>query len=236
MLNKGELNIFLASVDLIKIIESMTKEEVLNKFGNDVARMYKFDQKNPHHCYDLFNHTMHTVDSINKRDLDDEIKEELRVAALFHDVGKPVVAFMKGDTQHFYGHAAKSAEIAYPILLELGYTESESKRLCFFIKHHDDFIGFRPVKEFKGNPTPYNQPANVKTVKALIESKIEKTKELNEYVPTTEDYSILMHLCIADAYAQSELTIQNDNVVDSRKRKINRLKMVANCIRMVNAK
>lgn len=233
MLNKDELNIFLASVDLIKTAESMTKEEVLNKFGNDVAKTYKFSQKNPHHCYDLFIHTMHTVDNINKNNLNETTKGELRIAALFHDVGKPIVAFMKGETQHFYGHAVKSAEIAYPILLELGYTESESKRLCFFIKHHDDFIGFRPEDEFKGNLTPYNQPTNVNTVKALIESKIDEAKELDEYIPTIEDYSILMNLCYADASAQSEITVQNGDVIDSRQRKVDRLKKVADCINYI---
>ena len=233
MMNKIELNDYLASPDLINEIGIISYDEVVALFGFQIARMYKFDQKNPHHCYDLFEHTMHTVDSINKSGLDETTKGELRIAALFHDIGKPNVAFMKGETQHFYGHAVKSAEIAYPILLELGYSESESKRLCFFIKHHDDFIGFRPEDEFKGNLTPYNQPTNVKTVKALIECKIEEAKELDEYVPSIEDYSILMHLCFADASAQSEITIQNGEVVDGRQRKIDRLKNVADCINYI---
>lgn len=234
MLTKSDLNNYLASPNLINEISKISHEEVVDSFGNDVAKMYKFEQKNPHHCYDLFEHTMHTVDGINKSDLNESTKEELRIAALFHDVGKPLVAFMKGETQHFYGHALKSAEIAYPILLELGYTEAESKRLCFFIKHHDDFIGFRPEDEFKGEPTPYNQPTNAKTVKALIESKIDEAKELDEYIPTIEDYSILMHLCYADASAQSEITMQNGEVVDSRQRRVDRLKKVADCINYLN--
>lgn len=230
-INKENIHNLLNSKDLITNMNNLSYDDVLRLFGADVSKMYKFEQRNPHHCYDLFNHTMHTIDNINKSDLDDETKGELRIAALFHDVGKPIVAFMKGETQHFYGHAVKSAEIAYPILLELGYTESEIKRLCFFIKHHDDFIGFRPLNEFKGNPTPYNQPITVNSVKEQIENKIKEAEELNEYIPSLEDYSTLMHLCYADASAQSEITIQNGEVVDGRQRKIERLKQVANAIK-----
>ena len=229
--SKNDIQNFLNSPNLIDAISKFSYKQVVDFFGNDVAKMYKFEQKNPHHCYDLFEHTMHTVDSINKSDLDEKTKDELRIAALFHDVGKPIVAFMKGETQHFYGHAVKSAEIAYPILLELGYTESESKRLCFFIKHHDDFIGFRPTDEFKGDPTPYNQPINANSVKEQIEKKIKEAENLNEYIPSLEDYSVLMHLCYADASAQSEITVQNGEVVDGRQRKIDRLKQVANVIK-----
>ena len=49
--------------------------------------MVAFDQRNPHHCYDLFLHTMHTVAGIKET-----APALLRVAAFFHDIGKPIVA------------------------------------------------------------------------------------------------------------------------------------------------
>lgn len=40
---------------------TLTKDEVKAALGEAVMAMVSFDQRNPHHCYDLFSHCMHTV-------------------------------------------------------------------------------------------------------------------------------------------------------------------------------
>jgi len=63
-----------------------------------------FDQKNEWHIYDVYEHILHVLDGVSKN-------KELRIAALFHDVGKP--RCYKEDEQgvgHFYGHWDESQE------------------------------------------------------------------------------------------------------------------------------
>ncbi len=64
-----------------------------------------FDQNNSEwHIYDVYEHILHVVDGVPK-DL------ELRLAALFHDVGKP--SHYQEDEKgvgHFYGHWETSQE------------------------------------------------------------------------------------------------------------------------------
>ena len=115
--------------------QGKTKEDVRRLLNNTVAQMVKYDQHNPHHCYDLFIHTLRTVDDIGL-----SFSTILRVAAFFHDIGKPSVAFEKQGRLVFYGHAKKSSELAAPILSQLGYSELEKVLICFLISHHDDFI------------------------------------------------------------------------------------------------
>lgn len=110
-----------------------TKDEVSVLIGETAAVMVAFDQRNPHHCYDLFLHTMHTVAGIKET-----APALLRVAAFFHDIGKPIVAMEKQGRLVFYGHAQKSAKVACPILKEMGYSDADIKEICFYIKHHDD--------------------------------------------------------------------------------------------------
>ena len=109
--------------------------DVGKTLGNAVKNMVAFEQRNPHHCYDLFNHSLHTVDGI-----ENTAPALLRVAAFFHDIGKPVVAMEKQGRLVFYGHAQKSAEISAPILADLGYAPDEIDEICFYIAHHDDFV------------------------------------------------------------------------------------------------
>ena len=86
---------------------------VLVQIIPELGPMVGFDQRSPHHAYDIFTHTAHVVGNTPK-DL------TLRWAALLHDVGK-VPSFTTDETGrgHFYGHAQKSAEMADAILLRL---------------------------------------------------------------------------------------------------------------------
>ena len=92
-----------------------SKNEVRALLGEEVAQMVDYDQRNPHHCYDLFLHALHTVQFVGSNS-----PTPLLVAAFFHDIGKPYVAQEKQGRLVFYGHAQKSAEIARPLLHSLG--------------------------------------------------------------------------------------------------------------------
>lgn len=84
--------------------------------GDKTSAMVEFEQRNPHHCYDLMNHVLHTVDEINLKAR--EIKTSvdlLRTAAFFHDIGKPNVAMEKENRLVFYGHVKRLAEISESI-------------------------------------------------------------------------------------------------------------------------
>ena len=79
----------------------------------ELEPMIGFDQRSPHHAYDLFTHTA-AVTAAVPRDL------TMRWAALLHDTGK-ITTFTVDETGrgHFYGHAKDSAEIADRVLRQL---------------------------------------------------------------------------------------------------------------------
>lgn len=131
--------------DVVEYYLSKTPEELERELGPEVARMVGFEQKNAHHCYDLWEHTLRTVEGISPEGLTPEEFKKLRVAAFFHDIGKPDVSKFNEKTgqQVFYGHAMHSVEVAKPILENLGYDEEEIEQLCFYIGHHDDFISYK---------------------------------------------------------------------------------------------
>ncbi len=106
---------------------------ILTQAIPELAPSVGFDQKTPHHAYDVFTHTAHVTEAVSP-DL------ALRWAALLHDVGKPA-AFTQDETGrgHFKGHAPISGQMADEILLRLKAPTALRERVVFLITHHMDY-------------------------------------------------------------------------------------------------
>ena len=89
-----------------------------------------FDQRSPHHAYDLFTHVAYVVEKV-PRDL------TLRWAALLHDIGK-IPTFTRDETGrgHFYGHAQAGARMAAEVLAGLKAPEFLREQVPVLIEKH----------------------------------------------------------------------------------------------------
>lgn len=131
--------------ELCKMLPTLTAEEVV-RFAPifagvipDIRPMMGFDQRSPHHAYDLLTHVAHVVEAVPG-------DVTLRWAALLHDLGK-VTTFTQDETGrgHFYGHAQASADMAEAILLELKAPNALRQRVVQLIAAHM----VRPLPEKK---------------------------------------------------------------------------------------
>ena len=96
----------------------------------ELGPMIGFDQRSPHHVYDVFTHTALVVEAVPP-------VLPLRWAALLHDVGK-VPTFTRDETGrgHFRGHAAVGAEMADVILRRLKAPTNLREQVVFLIEKH----------------------------------------------------------------------------------------------------
>lgn len=96
----------------------------------ELKPMVGFDQKSPHHAYDLYTHTAHVTAGVPAEPV-------LRWAALLHDVGK-IDTFTLDETGrgHFYGHAKASAHRADEILRRLKAPNALREQVVTLIEHH----------------------------------------------------------------------------------------------------
>ena len=100
----------------------------------ELAPMVGFDQRSPHHAFDIYTHTAHVVDSVPP-------ELTLRWAALLHDTGKPATFLPDENGRgHFKGHAQVGAKIADEILQRLKAPTALRERVVFLIKHHMDLL------------------------------------------------------------------------------------------------
>jgi len=100
-----------------------------------------FDQKHPHHIYDVWEHTKKALEKSNN---DLEIRLTL---LLLHDIGKPHSYQEENGIRHFKGHPQKSAKMSREILTRLGYNEKEVKDICYLVENHDNIIDVNQVNE-----------------------------------------------------------------------------------------
>ena len=96
----------------------------------ELGSMIGFDQRSPHHAYDLITHTACVVENTPPA-------LPLRWAALLHDTGK-VPTFTRDETGrgHFYGHAKESAAIADRILRRLKAPTALREETVLLIELH----------------------------------------------------------------------------------------------------
>ena len=97
--------------DSIRMIPNPKNKKTLGEYLFDA---YGVDHDNPHHQLDIFHHMLeaskYASDHAAEKGLDKNLKHLARTAALFHDIGKPVVkSRMKpngkeDDHSHFYNH------------------------------------------------------------------------------------------------------------------------------------
>ena len=89
-----------------------------------------FDQKNPHHAYDVFTHMAKVTGRLPK-------VPELRFAGILHDIGKPRCMTMddKG-VGHFRGHDLESAAMADVILHRLKAPTAFREEVVWLVETH----------------------------------------------------------------------------------------------------
>lgn len=93
-----------------------------------------FEQKNRHHIYDVYTHILKAL-------AESTPEPTIRLALLFHDIGKPVVAhFDENGEQHFYSHPKISAEMTDEIMTRLRFDNETRNKVVTLVKFHDSPI------------------------------------------------------------------------------------------------
>lgn len=134
-----EFNKILLSENVLYGIELLKISGLMDYIIPEFIDTYDFDQKNPHHEYDVWAHSVITMRHIATHNCtcESNIVLELRLAALLHDIGKPSTFTLDDNgVGHFYGHEARSAEMAEEILTRLKYSNKVIDKVVKLIRYH----------------------------------------------------------------------------------------------------
>lgn len=125
-------------VELTKLLCGDNVAEVLLSYPDvlgavipEIMPCVGFDQKNHHHCYDVWEHIVRSVENVPPA-------PALRWAMLLHDMGKPAVFSLDDEgVGHFYGHGKISTEIATDVAHRLKFPNELKHTVVTLVDYHD---------------------------------------------------------------------------------------------------
>lgn len=106
-------------------------EEKIFQIIPELRNCKYFCQNNIWHIYDVYEHILHVVDGVPNNIV-------LRLAALFHDIGKPL-AYQEDENGigHFHGHWNKSNEIFENFATKYNLEKNTKTIISNLILYHD---------------------------------------------------------------------------------------------------
>lgn len=128
--------------ELTKLVVSPHPENFKIAYETGITRIIlpefdacmKTEQNNPHHCYSVGEHILKSMQEISP----DKI---LRLAMLFHDIGKPLTQTVdENGIHHFHGHPAVSEKIAGSVLKRLKFDNHTISMVTGLVKYHDQKV------------------------------------------------------------------------------------------------
>ena len=164
--------------DNIKNTLTLMKDTgVLELIIPEFKATYDFNQCNPHHNLDLFNHIINVVSKV-PADL------ELRYSALLHDIAKPVVqTFDEKGIAHYKTHEIVGADMARDILTRMKLPVKLIDTVVEIIKKH--MILYKDITDKKFNKLLSEMGYD--NLWRLIEHSIADNSSKNNEVVSTEN-------------------------------------------------
>ena len=106
-------------------------KDVIAVFIPQIEGVFDFEQHSKYHIYDVWRHSICTLSHTKP-------KLHLRLAALFHDIGKKdCFSLDENGEGHFYSHAKKSIKHARDILNSLRCDNATKHNVLKLIEYHD---------------------------------------------------------------------------------------------------
>ena len=136
---RDELNKTLLASGASLGLEKMRASGLLEKFAPELSAMHGVAQ-NRWHAFDVWNHTLAAVSHLSP-----DADLCLRLAALFHDIGKPRTRTVDRDGEaHFYDHEHVGAAMTRDVMTRLRYSTDEIGRVASLVGLHMRYGAYQP--------------------------------------------------------------------------------------------
>ena len=112
-------------------IELLRELSLLKYIVPELEEGYKLSQ-NKHHIYECYDHYLRSLNFAAKKNFNMSV----RLAALFHDIGKPRTKRGQGPDATFYGHEIVGTKMTAQILNRLKFPKKEIEKITKLVRYH----------------------------------------------------------------------------------------------------
>ena len=133
---REEFNGILISDNPFRGIELLRKTGILALIMPELMQGFGVAQ-NRFHKYDVYYHILHTIQAVEPLETE-ELTLLVRLAALFHDIAKPMVQkkVSKQEEPVYYNHEVVGANVAKKIMKRLKYSNAEIDFVALLVRQH----------------------------------------------------------------------------------------------------
>ncbi len=175
-------------------IDLMRRTGLLKIFMPELIEGYGVEQK-VYHSDDVYHHCLKTCDVAPDR---------IKLAALFHDIGKPRHDMGNG---HFYGHDSEGAQMTEKIMKRMKFSKSEIKKTSALVQNHMFYF-------------PYYDEETTNEDRQKIKDKEWSDSAVRRFIQRVgeENLEDLFALRIADATANPKSVFKPEEIIELQKR------------------
>ena len=189
---------------LVETLLKMLDDGVLEKvfpFVKEIKRI----PKNSHHHLDLIHHSIETVKNIETNN------PILKLAAFYHDIGKPATWTIEPKGRHrFIGHDLKGAQIVKKELEELKFSNKQISYIQDMVKYHIYPASLINCADNKKAYARFVRRLGVNTPDVIKLSKADRLSALGEDVTKEMVEKSLLHLENLQKYYDDVKDIANN--------------------------
>jgi len=207
--------------EIIKIFEGdFINQTLLKMFDDEVLELVfpfvkeiKKIPSNTHHHLDLVHHSIETVNQIKTKN------PILKIAAFYHDIGKPSTWTIEESGRHrFIGHDIKGATIAIKELENLKFSNKQINYICKMIKYHIYPASLINSADNKKAFARFVRKLGIDTLDVIALCRADRLSALGEAVTKDMIEKSLNHLVELEKYYDSVKDLANSpkSLLDGR--------------------
>jgi len=128
---RDELEKIIMSPNAARGIEILRRAGLLRYIIPELEEGFGIEQ-NKHHLYQIYQHSLLSLNYAARQNF----SKCVRLAALLHDVGKPMTKKGEGPASTFYNHEIVGAKLTYRILRRLRFPKREVEKVAKLVRYH----------------------------------------------------------------------------------------------------
>lgn len=188
-------------------IELLRKSGLLGVFLPELEECVGVTQPE-YHVDDVYTHTLKTID---------RAQDEVKLAALFHDIGKPKTISVDESGTHFYQHDVVGAKIARNVMKRMRFPNVETERVVNLVRHH---MFYYPSADWRKGREDKFEPETIERLEEEAKSGEKNVggwsdaaiRRFIKRIGGVENVDDLIKLRIADATANPKSTFTNHEI------------------------
>ncbi len=156
--------------------------------------------QNKHHIYDCYQHALKSLEYTAKK----KFNMYVRLAALFHDIGKPRVKVGEGPESTFYNHEVVGAKMAFLILNRLKFSKKDIEKITKLVRYHLFYYNVGEVSESSVRRLVKN--VGFENIEELLQ--VRQADRIGSGVPKAEPYKLRHLKYIIDKVSQDPISVK----------------------------